>query len=381
MESWLFCPVAYFMCLVKSHFNMKLNTRVFEIFSVIMGCVALLGCNQIPPASTENDEPDVTVEEELPVSSVSWSETSLELYVNRSYTLVPIIEPEGASFKNITCSSDNPTVATVKYHGHVTALSAGTAVISLTVDDKSAECVVTVKDLPMATTDYIDEYGVNHGKGVSVGIAVWAPVNCGYMAATSESKGFPHGKLYQWGRKYGQGYDGDAMAPVIEQGPVSIVDGNSESKSGTFYLPASKYGDWTDSKDARRWNSGTENKPVKTEYDPCPNGWRVPTYSELEELKKNWSRWTTNEAGQKGFWLSGLERYSDDVPQVFLYAAGYRNDSGEAVLRGSAGRYWTSTVPDYIDGSASSFLNLTSGLLSLSLSELAAGYSVRCVQE
>ena len=33
-----------------------------------------------------------------------------------------------------------------------------------------------------ATYDYVDEYGVNHGKGVTVAGVVWAPVNCGYLA-------------------------------------------------------------------------------------------------------------------------------------------------------------------------------------------------------
>lgn len=51
--------------------------------------------------------------------------------------------------------------------------------------------------------DYINEYGVNHGKGIIIGDIVWAPVNCGYHATD-----YKYGKLYQWGRKYGQGYDG-----------------------------------------------------------------------------------------------------------------------------------------------------------------------------
>ena len=36
------------------------------------------------------------------------------------------------------------------------------------------------------------------------------------------------------------------------------------------------------------WNSGSESKPVKTEYDPCPDGWRVPTSRELSKLYGNY---------------------------------------------------------------------------------------------
>ena len=28
--------------------------------------------------------------------------------------------------------------------------------------------------------DYVDEFGINHGKGVKIGETIWAPVNCGY---------------------------------------------------------------------------------------------------------------------------------------------------------------------------------------------------------
>ena len=37
--------------------------------------------------------------------------------------------------------------------------------------------------------------------------------------------------------------------------------------------------------DDKLWNSGTESEPIKTENDPCPDGWRVPTSVELETLK------------------------------------------------------------------------------------------------
>ena len=41
-------------------------------------------------------------------------------------------------------------------------------------------------------SDYIDEYGINHGPGVEIGGVVWAPVNCGYHETD-----FKYGKLYQ----------------------------------------------------------------------------------------------------------------------------------------------------------------------------------------
>ena len=134
-------------------------------------------------------------------------------------------------------------------------------------------------------TYYIDEYGINHGPGVEIDGVVWAPVNCGYHETD-----YPWGKLYQWGRKYGQGYSGiqydvngnnigkisDATVPVIEEGGVSVVVGNNKNNENVFYQGTFKYDyDWVYPQDGKLWNIGTESGPVKTEYDPCPDGWRV----------------------------------------------------------------------------------------------------------
>ena len=70
---------------------------------------------------------------------------------------------------------------------------------------------------------------------------------------------------------------------------------------------------------------------MKTEYDPCPEGWRVPSYAELNELISNKSSWTS-EDGQNGYWFSGLATYTTDTPQVFFPAAGSRSLSGFAPI-------------------------------------------------
>ena len=97
---------------------------------------------------------------------------------------------------------------------------------------------------------YIDEYGVNHGEGVEIDGVVWAPVNCGYHATD-----FKYGKLYQWGRKYGQGYDSsDASVPTIVAGPVSLSEGQSASNSNKFYTSSDSYTPWLSPSDVTLWN-------------------------------------------------------------------------------------------------------------------------------
>ena len=236
--------------------------------------------------------------------------------------------------------------------------------------------------------DYVDEYGENHGPGVKIGETVWAPVNCGYHKTD-----FKYGKLYQWGRKYGQGYNGklydgnnnlgdysDASIPELVAGPVDLTTGQSKANANNFYYSSSFPVDWCSSQYDELWNSGTEENPKKTEYDPCPDGWRVPTYAELDELCNNYSSWTTNENGQPGYWFSGASSYTDTVPQVFLPAAGYRYcEYGNAGYRGMHGSYWSSRSnhnSSYYPG----YLTLDISSVSMHNSLRASGYSVRCVQ-
>jgi uncharacterized protein (TIGR02145 family) len=267
-----------------------------------------------------------------------------------------------------------PSVATVDQSGLVTGISAGTANISASAGGKVAKCTVTVSSRVVATADYIDEYGVNHGKGTAIGMAIWAPVNCGY-----HKDDYKYGKLYQWGRKYGQGYDGDATTPTIEEGGISAITGQHKSKSNVFFTSTSEFNnDWLYPQDSKLWNSGTDSNPVKTENDPCPEGWRVPTYAELDELNNNYSSWTTDDNGRSGRWFSGPNSYTASVPQVFFPAAGNRYYyDGSAYNRGNYGNYWSSR-PDSKDASR---LHFYSSNVYMSYGGRAGGYSVRCVQE
>ena len=237
--------------------------------------------------------------------------------------------------------------------------------------------------------DYIDEYGINHGHGVNIDGVVWAPVNCGYHVDN-----YKYGKLYQWGRKYGQGYyssntsQNDAATPESEtsEGPVTLDDGQSESNKNIFF---EKSKDWLSIKNNGLWNSGTETSPVKTVYDPCPTGWRVPTKAELSALCANYSSWETNTANnQSGFWLSGATSYTQGIPQVFFSAAGYNHyyPTAPPQGRGYQGGYWSS-MADPDSDYAYSLIIQEGGMVGFDTAEIsdnwvrAMGFSIRCVQE
>ena len=308
----------------------------------------------------------------IPVSIIRLNSSTLTLYEGDTYQLNATIRPSLASDKTVVWSSSNTAVATIDETGKVTTVSAGNATISAVVGGRVAYCEISVIGRAKPNVDYIDEYSVNHGKGIPIGLTVWAPVNCGY-----HSSEYKWGKLYQWGRKYGQGYDGDAMTPNVSNGGVSLEEGQSESNKNKFftYYSSSNY-DWLDIQDDSLWNNGTDDSPQKTEYDPCPKGWRVPTYYELEELHVNRSSLTTNTLGQRGYWATGFTPYSNDVPKVFLTASGYRDFNGEGDTRGTFGVYWSSTPFD----NHSIFVISNSGS-NYDAAGRSYGFSVRCVQE
>lgn len=262
-------------------------------------------------------------------------------------------------------------------------------VLITTSEDINLSISISQKgNIPALPGDYIDEYGINYGQGTKIGNTVWAPVNCGYHATD-----YTYGKLYQWGRKYGQGYSGplysqtgtkegqylDASVPTVGRA-TSIDDGSNDYYANVFFSSSYKNAyHWLSTMHHDAWNAGTENNPIKTTYDPCPSGWRVPTILELKELGRNKSVWTTNASNQNGYWLSGANIYSLSVPQVFFPAAGLRNASdNSANCRGSDGAYWSSGT-GYFSGQRMEFE--TSSYVEYYTMNCGAGHSVRCVKE
>ena len=251
------------------------------------------------------------------------------------------------------------------------AATEGTTLQAITISQEAGR-------VPSNPNDYIDEYGINHGQGVEIDGVVWAPVNCGYHATD-----YKYGKLYQWGRKYGQGYDGvlydgdwdqtysDTLVPSDVSGPVSLSTGQSASNSNKFYYNSSYPRDWVTPQDGTLWNSGTEENPIKTVSDPCPEAWRVPTYAELYNLQSKYWCMTTND-GQNGCMFRGI---------LFFPAAGHIDSyGGTDYARGKGGCYWSSEP--YDPGASYLSINFDGGYGVVMAGDLRAnGYSVRCVKE
>ena len=234
--------------------------------------------------------------------------------------------------------------------------------------------------------DYVDEYGKNHGPGTLIDGVVWAPVNCGYHEID-----YKYGKLYQWGRKYGQGYTGeiydidnsnegsysDKFVPDIVEGGVSAYIGNLADNSNKLYKGQSEiFGedDWASPIDSDLWNSGTDDKPQKTEFDPCPKGWRVPTNLEYNSLivMGNIPSYKVEVDGILGIWYRSL----------FFPVAGALDNAG-GYRRGYIAYYWTSSAIGNKSYYRKIETSLNGALPSLggATGARSSAFSIRCVQD
>lgn len=221
--------------------------------------------------------------------------------------------------------------------------------------------------------DYVDEYGINRGPGITLRGLTWAAVNCGY-----DETSFPWGKMYQWGRKSRIGYKDDLFQDDFSSIAATLWQGkNGDEDPSSFYCPAddSRFAyDWIKTGDDSFWNLGTEEYPVKNkDFDPCPEGWRVPTAFEFQSLMEYAAQEWTEENGCAGLLFSIGEK-------LFLPAGGRLNASnGLSLDRNIEGYYWT--LSSLTSGSSAYLYFNTEGGSVNRQGSRAGGCLVRCIRE
>ena len=213
-------------------------------------------------------------------------------------------------------SSDNKTVAVVDENGNVTAMSNGTACITVSLGSESIQCKITVIDESVIEHEYVD-----------LGLSVkWATFNVG------ASKPEEYGGFYSWGEtEHKTDYSWSKYKWC-----------NGSESSLTKYCSNSFYS-----------NEGFADtlKVLAPEDDVAHvkwgGSWRMPTLAEQEELRNNCT-WTPYDSGNTEFngvagykVTSKIEGYTDR--SIFLPAAGYRDGTAFSFV-GSDGLYWSSSL-------------------------------------
>ncbi len=126
-------------------------------------------------ADGSNVKAECTVTVYPAVTRVDISNTDLSLHKGESHTLSATVYPEGALQTTLSWSSSAPDIVSVDKDGKVTAVSAGTAIITATAADGSgvkAECAVTVKIPVSSVTMSRSSLRIYEGRGYTLSAAV-----------------------------------------------------------------------------------------------------------------------------------------------------------------------------------------------------------------
>jgi uncharacterized protein (TIGR02145 family) len=180
----------------------------------------------------------------------------------------------------------------------------------------------------------------------------WMDRNLGASrAATSSDDAEAYGDLYQWGRAA----DGHEKRT---SGTTSDLSNSDKPGHGDFITINSELRDWRSPQNNNLWQdvSGTNN--------PCPAGYRLPTYDE----------W----AAERNTWIS-LDAAGAFASPLKLPVAGLRYfSSGNLYDADLYGLYWSSSTAFVTD---SHFLFIKSSETLLSSFYRAYGFSVRCIKD
>jgi hypothetical protein len=189
-----------------------------------------------------------------------------------------------------------------------------------------------------------------------------------------------YGLLYQWGRKeplvgsqsltgstQRSTYRGSAVPlPYVSPQDVTTLGSNpleeSHRRPATFItstLPP--WYTWSDTDDADNslWTTGG----LKSPYDPCPAGWRVPTAAEFLEALTPVGGWNYGQAYEGGL--------------VLPAAGGLDFSTGQLFDVGASGYYWTAETA----GPSAKCLHIRNGSATIENAFRANGFSVRCMKE
>jgi hypothetical protein len=182
---------------------------------------------------------------------------------------------------------------------------------------------------------------------------------------------------YQFGRK-----DPFPAASVVNASGTTSVDVTTTTQQTMLWSIQNplkficQSGDWSSTSSNYWWmgTGGTTTIPgVKTIYDPCPAGWRVPAW---QSGVSPWNGLSTTGATWGSGTLSGWSWTSIG----FWPVAGYRfNYDGSLGNAGNSGLYWSASPSS---SSLGYFLLFGSSSVDpASIYYRASGCSVRCVQE
>ncbi len=181
----------------------------------------------------------------------------------------------------------------------------------------------------------------------------WMDRNLGAsQVATSSTDSAAYGDLYQWGRLT----DGHEQRSSLT---TTITSPNDVPGHGDFITTGVSPGDWRDPQNDNLWQGlgGINN--------PCPQGFRLPTYTELDTERQSW---VTNDAA--GAFASLLKLV---VAGARLFSTGGPHEVD------ISGNYWSSSIIS--TSGRNLYFSSTSNSGTIYGNLRSIGFSVRCIKD
>ncbi len=283
----------------------------------------------------------------VPVASIEIPHT-LDLIAGRTTTLSATVSPSTATYKGLTWSSSDDSIATVDASGKVTAVSIGKATITAYSADAATTgaCEVSVTEAPKPQAVDL---------GLPSGLK-WASWNVGASAPEE------YGDYFAWG----------------ETVPKEVYDWSTYKWCNGALGKLTKY-----CTDSSCWDSAgpMDNKTTLDLDDDaahinCGGSWRMPTDAEWTELRENCTWTWTTQNGVNGRRVTSKTNSNS----IFLPAAGRRYFT-YLYNAGSCGYYWSSSLnTDNPNGAWYVYFNSDDVNRSIDLYRFF-GFSVRPVSE
>jgi hypothetical protein len=282
--------------------------------------------------------------------------------------------------------------------------------IDTTANGASGNAVIALKDgsgeilwswhiwlIGTPQPDEVYETGIYYNGTVTMMPYNLGSVNTWNFGSAAVTYPFFDGLLYQWGRKdpflgarwytddfnpkKGENFGG--VADFTYDGVSPVTPEEAYKHPTTFYKSFNALGDWVGIRYDNLWGNGSggyagwdgdNNKAygVKTLFDPCPPGYKVPP-------RNTWSANFSNIAS-----LSFDRGYAfkyNGTATTFYPASGFRNIGGRLSYVGSYGYYWSSSPSKYNTIWAGVMYFKERTTIPLDYMGRANGFFVRCARE
>ena len=202
----------------------------------------------------------------------------------------------------------------------------------------------------------------------------------GLLTSNGTGANFGFGLFYQWGRKDpfpatlnpGATQPGGGTFTAVATSSSNCTITYTLQHPNTYVTASSSPNDWHyASRDKELWG----HSGLKTIYDPCPSGWRVPKNSGMSSSTSPWYGFTTS----NGSWNYGYNWGTNALYPM----SGYRLYGSGSITYGAGtyGVYWCAS-PYSSNSNSASYLDINSGYVNVNNANVRAyGFNVRCVQE